>query len=71
MNYFLNIAQIILAVLLIATILMQSRGSGVSSLFGGGDNIYRAKRGAEKFLHYLTIVCSIIFMAIALTQLFF
>ena len=70
MNYILNISQIIIAILLITVILIQSKGSGLSSLFGGSDTVYRTKRGAEKFMHYLTIILSIAFLGTALAQLF-
>jgi len=60
-----NILQIIFAVVLTAAILLQARGSGLGNAFGGGGNIYRTKRGAEKFLFNATIVTSILFFAIA------
>jgi len=46
----LDIIQIVIAILLIITILLQNRGSGLGSAFGGEGNIYMAKRGAEKFV---------------------
>jgi len=42
-------------------ILLQSKGSGLGAAFGGTSNIYKVKRGAEKFLFYLTIVMAIVF----------
>jgi len=70
MNY-LNIVQIIVAVMLIVVILLQSRGSGLGSAFGGEGNVYRTKRGMEKTLHLVTIILSILFLGIALATLFF
>lgn len=64
----LNISQIVLAILLIAAILLQARGTGLGSAFGGGGNVYRTKRGAEKKLFQLTIVLSILFFGVALTN---
>lgn len=64
----LNISQIILAVLLVAAILLQARGTGLGAAFGGGGNVYRTKRGAEKKLFQLTIVLSILFFGVALTN---
>lgn len=63
---FLNILQIIIAILLIAAILLQSRGSGLGSVFGGEGNIYRTKRGLEKSLFIFTIILSILFLGTAL-----
>jgi preprotein translocase subunit SecG len=64
----LNIAQMILAVLLMASIMLQARGTGLGAAFGGGGNVYRTKRGAEKKIFQLTIVFSILFFGIALAN---
>lgn len=64
----LNTSQIVLAVLLVAAILLQARGTGLGAAFGGGGNVYRTKRGAEKKLFQLTIVLSILFFGVALTN---
>ena len=64
----LNIAQMILAVLLIAAIMIQASGTGLGAAFGGGGNVYRSKRGAEKKIFQLTIVFSILFFGIALVN---
>lgn len=61
----LNALQIILAVILTGAILLQARGSGLGSAFGGGGNIYRTKRGAEKFLFHATIIIAILFFSTA------
>ncbi len=66
MEYFLNIIQIISAILLIVAILLQGRGAGVSGVFGGEGAVYQTKRGIEKFLFILTIILSIIFLGTAL-----
>ena len=59
--------QIILSVLLVIAILLQQRGSGLSSAFGGGSGLeYSTKRGAEKILFYATIVLAILFVATSL-----
>lgn len=63
------IAQIIISLLLIVSILLQNRGSGLSSVFGGGGGIYRTKRGLEKILFAGTIVLVILFVAIGVINL--
>lgn len=69
MTLVLNIAQIVVVVLLIVTILLQQRGSGLGSAFGGdGGNAYATKRGAEKFIFTSTIVLSVLFLGLALTN---
>lgn len=69
MEKYLNIGQIVTAVLLIVAILFQSRGTGLSSVFGGEGNVYRTKRGFEKGLFIATIVLSILFLGIALANI--
>lgn len=64
----LNIVQTVLAVLLIAGVLLQSRGTGLGAAFGGGGNVYRTKRGAEKKLFQLTIIITILFFGVALAN---
>ncbi|OGF25865.1 preprotein translocase subunit SecG [Candidatus Falkowbacteria bacterium RIFOXYB2_FULL_34_18] len=62
----IRILQLLIAVFLIVTILLQNRGGGLSGIFGGGDNVYMAKRGIEKKLFIATIVLSVLFFAISL-----
>ena len=63
------IAEIVISALLVFAILLQHRGSGLSSVFGGSGNIYRTKRGLEKGLFYLTVVLIILFVAIGVVNL--
>lgn len=66
MQRILDIVQIVLAALLVTAILLQSKGTGLGGVFGGGDaNIYRTKRGAEKVLFISTIVLGILFFGTA------
>lgn len=64
-----TIAQIILSILLISVILIQQKGSGLGSAFGGeSGNLYSTKRGVEKILFYVTIVLAVAFLAIAVLR---
>lgn len=68
----LTIIQIIVAILLMTVILIQSRSGGLSEVFGGGGaEIYRTKRGLEKFIFIATIMLSVIFLGLAFINLFF
>lgn len=64
-QYF-EIVQIIVAVALVASILMQARGAGLGSVFGGTGAVFKTRRGIDKLLFRITIVFSVIF---ALTSL--
>ncbi|NQV88778.1 MAG: preprotein translocase subunit SecG [Parcubacteria group bacterium] len=63
-----NIAQIVLAILLVTAIMVQASGTGLGAAFGGGGNVYRTKRGAEKKLFQLTVILAILFFAVALAN---
>lgn len=62
----LSIAQVIVALLLSAVILLQAKGTGLGVTFGGGGEFYRSKRGIEKILFYGTILLAIVFLGLAL-----
>ena len=66
----LNIIQIIIACLLIITILLENRGSGLGAAFGGEGNVYMAKRGAEKIIFILSIIFATLFLATGVIRLF-
>lgn len=69
---FLSIAQVIVSIFLIVSILLQNRGSGLGGAFGGGDAAdYYTRRGFEKFLVYASIALSILFLGLALANVFF
>lgn len=52
----ISLAQIMTAVLLSLLILIQNRGSGLSTTFEGTGGFYASKRGAERVLAIATIV---------------
>ncbi len=66
---YLNVIHIVVSILLIISILLQSRGAGLGSMFGGEGNIYKTKRGAEKTIFVSTIVLAIAFLGLALANL--
>lgn len=65
----LEIIQIILAVLLITSVLLQSQGGGLSPAFGGGGEMYRSKRNIEKFLFIATGVLAFLLVVVSLLLL--
>ena len=62
----LNLAQIIIAVVLIIVFLLQVRGGGLGGIFGQQTGFYRTRRGVEKTLFRLTIVLMVIFVVISI-----
>jgi len=64
-------AQIILSVILVLAIMLQQSGSGVGGALGGDSSggFHQTRRGFEKFLFYLSIVCGILFALFALLSI--
>lgn len=58
----LSIFQIILGIALVALVLLQVKGTGLGSTFGGELSFYHTKRGVEKILFYLTMIVSGLFL---------
>ncbi|MBI3627302.1 MAG: preprotein translocase subunit SecG [Candidatus Sungbacteria bacterium] len=69
MKAIISIFQIIVSVLLAASILLQQRGTGLSATFGGEGNVYRTKRGVEKVIFYVTIVLIVLLLASAVASI--
>jgi preprotein translocase subunit SecG len=61
----LQIAQIIMAVAVGAAILLQARGTGLGSTFGGESTAYRSRRGLERTLFRLTVVLIVVYVLIS------
>jgi preprotein translocase subunit SecG len=60
---YLSVAAILVSIALIAVILLQVKGEGVGGLQSG--SFVRTRRGLEKTLFQLTIVLSVVWLAIA------
>ena len=66
----LTIIQVVISILLIAAIMLQAPGTGLSPVFGGGGEAFRSKRSAQKFLLYATIALASLLGILSLVQLF-
>jgi protein translocase SecG subunit len=64
-------AQIILSVILVTAILLQQSAAGMGGALGGDDSssFHHTRRGFEKFLFYLSIVCAVLFAFLALLSI--
>ncbi len=64
----LRIIQIILCVAVVVFILMQVRGAGLGSAFGGSSigSVFKTRRGVERLIFNLTIVFVVLFALISL-----
>lgn len=64
----LLVAQAVVGLLLTISILLQNRGSGLGTAFGGDFGGYYTKRGLEKFFLYATIVFALVFFALGVVN---
>lgn len=69
MNGMYLFIQLFIAILLVVTVILQTRGSTGGMAFGGGTESYRSKRGMEKVLFYTTIVLTSLFALISILSL--
>ena len=70
MNQILQFLNILIMIMLIISISLQNKSSGLSNVFGGSGNIAQTRRGFEKWLFYATIVLGILFVLINASFLF-
>ena len=60
------ILQVIVALALITIILLQAKGTGLGSTFGGQSQLYHSKRGVEKLVFTLTIILTVLFVILSI-----
>jgi len=72
MKTYLDISLIIISVLLILSVILQSKGAGLGGLTGADTgSVFTARRGVERTLFRLTIILSVLFFALVLTVVLF
>lgn len=70
MQKIISILEIVVSIFLIISILLQSRGAGLSGTFGGSFGGYHTRRGFEKFISTFSVILSFLFIILAITNLF-
>jgi len=68
MRTILLVLQIILSVFLIGLIMVQARGKGLSSAWGGASASF-SRRGLERLIFRLTFIVSALFILISILQI--
>ncbi len=71
MEQYLSLIQIVVAILLIVFILLQQRGTALGSAFGQEGGFYATRRGIQQKIFWATIVCAVLFIALAIVNLLF
>jgi preprotein translocase subunit SecG len=70
MVVYLNYALIIISVLLIVSVILQSKGAGLGGLTGAdAGSVFTARRGIERTLFWVTIVLSVVFFVLVMALL--
>lgn len=62
----LLIAQMVTAVMIVGSILIQAQGNGFGAAWGGGGETFHTRRGVEKVVFYFTILAIFLFTIISL-----
>jgi preprotein translocase subunit SecG len=64
----IRIIQIILSIAVILFVLLQARGAGLGSAFGGSSagSVFKTRRGVERLIFNLTIVFVVLFAIVSL-----
>lgn len=70
MRNVLLVINIIVSILVTVLILLQGKGAGLGSAWGGGGEMFQTRRGVEKLSLKLTIGLTVAFLLISVITLF-
>ncbi|MFH0943462.1 MAG: preprotein translocase subunit SecG [Candidatus Beckwithbacteria bacterium] len=62
----LTFVQILIGIILISLILLQAKGTGLGTTFGGQSQAYHSKRGVERVVFTSTIIFSVLFVLVSI-----
>ena len=66
MKNFLLILNIVVSIFVILLILIQGKGAGLGSAWGGRGELFQTRRGVERFIFRLTIFFILLFLILSL-----
>jgi len=69
MSPIILIVNIVLCVFIVLFILLQGRGAGLGSAWGGGGETFQTRRGVELIVMRMTVVFIILFFAVSVAAL--
>jgi preprotein translocase subunit SecG len=68
LKQYVDIALIITSIALIASVILQNKGTSIGGLTGGDTGgVFTARRGIEKTLFWVTVVLSALFFILTMT----
>jgi preprotein translocase subunit SecG len=62
----LEVAQVLISLAVGASILLQARGTGLGTTFGGESTAFRSRRGLERTLFRITIALIVVYVIISM-----
>jgi preprotein translocase subunit SecG len=66
----LLVVNIILSIVITVLILLQGKGAGLGSAWGGGGEMYQTRRGVEKVTMRLTYITIFLFFVLSMANFF-
>jgi len=60
--------NIVVSIAIVALILLQGKGAGLGSAWGGGGELFQTRRGIEKVTLRLTVVLIVVFFVLSLVS---
>ncbi|MFH0772786.1 MAG: preprotein translocase subunit SecG [bacterium] len=66
MKNVLLVANILVAIAITGLILLQGKGAGLGSAWGGGGEMFQTRRGIEKVTLRITVVLIVLFFVLSL-----
>ena len=70
MKDIIYISTIIISAIIVALILLQGRGAGLGSAWGGGGEMFQTRRGIEKITMRLTVAMIAVFLIVSVVNFF-
>ena len=70
MRNILLILNTLVSIIIVALILIQGRGAGLGSAWGGGGEMFQTRRGIEKITLRMTTVMIAVFLVISIINFF-
>jgi protein translocase SecG subunit len=70
MKDILLILNIIFSAVIVALILLQGKGAGLGSAWGGGGEMFQTRRGVEKITLRLTFLFIFLFLVVGILRFF-
>lgn len=63
------VINIVVSIVIVALILLQGKGAGLGSAWGGGGELFQTRRGVEKVTLRLTVFFIVVFFILSLISL--